>query len=96
MKYYNTLNINRNANEKEIKKAYRKLALKYHPDKYKGSDIYFKNISEAYTILSDEKLRRQYDTCLNNKITPYNLFQNILSKYKMNDFINIINNLYDN
>lgn len=61
--YYKILGINKNATENEIKKAYRNLALKYHPDK--NSDPNAKNkfneISEAYQILSDEKKRWNYD-----------------------------------
>lgn len=63
--YYKVLGVSKNASEGEIKKAYRKLALKYHPDKTKGdksSEEKFKKISEAYAVLSDKKKRKQYDT----------------------------------
>jgi len=61
--YYDTLGIPRNADEKEIKKAYRNLARKYHPDvcKEKGAEEKFKGINEAYSVLSDEQKRAQYD-----------------------------------
>ncbi|MCA1766150.1 MAG: J domain-containing protein [Desulfobulbaceae bacterium] len=65
MDYYEILGVDRNADQAVIKKAYRKLALKYHPDKTKGdkeSEEKFKQISEAYAVLSDEQKRKQYDT----------------------------------
>ncbi|MBI4225218.1 MAG: molecular chaperone DnaJ [Candidatus Sungbacteria bacterium] len=58
--YYKTLGIARNATKDEIKKAYRKLAHQYHPDKG-GNEAQFKEISEAYQILSDDQKRSQYD-----------------------------------
>ncbi|MFC1485494.1 molecular chaperone DnaJ [Candidatus Latescibacterota bacterium] len=62
--YYNTLGVNKNATEEEIKKAYRRLALKYHPDRNKddpAAEAKFKEASEAYEILSDPKKRSTYD-----------------------------------
>ena len=62
--YYKILGVNKTASKAEIKKAYRKLAMKYHPDHTKGdkaAEEKFKQISEAYAVLSDEEKRRQYD-----------------------------------
>jgi molecular chaperone DnaJ/curved DNA-binding protein len=60
--YYKILGVDRNADEKAIKSAYRKLARKYHPDVNKGQDARFKEINEAYEVLSDPEKRRRYDT----------------------------------
>lgn len=62
--YYTILGVSENASEADIKKAYRELAKKYHPDKHKGdkaSETRFKEISEAYATLNDPKKRAQYD-----------------------------------
>jgi curved DNA-binding protein len=65
MDYYTLLGVDKSASADEIKKAYRKLALKYHPDKNQGdkaAEAKFKEISEAYAVLSDKCKREQYDT----------------------------------
>lgn len=59
--YYNALGVSKNAPLDEIKKAFRKLAHKYHPDKKGGDEMKFKEVSEAYSVLSDEKKRSEYD-----------------------------------
>jgi molecular chaperone DnaJ len=60
--YYEVLGIDKKASKDEIKKAFHKLAHKYHPDKGGGDSEKFKEISEAYSILSDEKKRAEYDS----------------------------------
>ena len=61
--YYKILGVARGASDDEIKKAYRKLALKYHPDKNQnsGAEEKFKQIGEAYDVLSDSKKKQIYD-----------------------------------
>jgi len=62
--YYEILGVSKTATKEEIKKAYKTLAKKYHPDlnKESGSEEKFKKISEAYAVLSDEQKKQQYDT----------------------------------
>ncbi|UCD87706.1 MAG: DnaJ domain-containing protein [Desulfobacterales bacterium] len=63
--YYKILGVDNKASDSEIKKAYRKLAMKYHPDRTKGdksAEEMFKKVSEAYAVLSDKEKRKQYDT----------------------------------
>jgi len=62
--YYEVLGVDKSAGEREIKKAYKKLAMKYHPDRTqgdKGLEDKFKEIQEAYEILSDSQKRAAYD-----------------------------------
>ena len=65
MSYYETLGVKKDSSTQAIKKAYRKLAMKYHPDQNKGdkaAEEKFKKISEAYAVLSDPEKRKQFDT----------------------------------
>ena len=59
--YYTILGIQKGATKDDVKRAFRKLAHKYHPDKKGGDETKFKEVSEAYTILSDDKKRAEYD-----------------------------------
>src|SRR2546423_14224078 len=61
--YYTTLGVNRDASDEEIKKAYRKLAMKHHPDRNpdKGWEEKFKEAKEAYEVLTDARKRQAYD-----------------------------------
>lgn len=60
--YYEVLGLQKGASRDEVKKAFRKLAAKYHPDKKTGDEAKFKEISEAYAVLGDEKKKAEYDT----------------------------------
>ena len=62
--YYEILGVSKTAEEREIKKAYKRLAMKFHPDRNPGdpeAEKKFKEISEAYEVLSDDKKRQTYD-----------------------------------
>ena len=63
--YYDILGVNKNASGEEVKRAYRKLAMKFHPDRNpnkKEAEERFKEVNEAYAVLSDKEKRKQYDT----------------------------------
>ena len=71
--YYEVLGCERNASEAEIKSAYRKLALKYHPDRNPGdheSEARFKEAAEAYSVLGDAQKRERYDCLLYTSPSP--------------------------
>jgi DnaJ-class molecular chaperone len=59
--YYKTLGIDKSASKDDVKTAFRKLAHQYHPDKGTGNETKFKEVSEAYSVLGDDKKREQYD-----------------------------------
>lgn len=60
--YYNILGVSKNSSADEIKRAYRKMAHQYHPDKDKGNEQKFKEVNEAYQVLGNEEKKQQYDT----------------------------------
>ena len=61
MDYYSTLGVSKNASDKELKSAYKKLSMQHHPDRTGGDDAKFKQINEAYSTLKDPQKRQQYD-----------------------------------
>jgi curved DNA-binding protein len=89
--YYKVLGVEKSATTDEIKKAYRKLALKYHPDRNpsdkKRAEEKFKDISEAYAVLSDPEKRKQYDEfgtdAFRQKFTQEDIFRN----FDINDIL---------
>lgn len=60
--YYKILEVEKSASQEEVKKAFRKLAQKYHPDKKSGDEKKFKEVSEAYSVLGNEQKRKEYDS----------------------------------
>lgn len=91
MGYYEKLGVSKNASSAEIKKAYRKLALKYHPDKNsgdKGAENKFKEISEAYAVLSDAEKKQQYDTYGSTGFHQRYSQEDIFANFDINDILN--------
>ena len=74
--YYKILGVESNAPTSEIKKAYRKLAVKYHPDKPNGDSEKFKQVSEAYEVLINPNKRNQYDLGFKIDLSEYNMSNN--------------------
>ena len=73
--YYDTLNVSKNASDSEIKSAYRKLAMKYHPDRNpddKTAENKFKEVNEAYDVLKDSQKRSAYDQFGHSAFTSSN------------------------
>uniref|UniRef100_UPI0040579242 DnaJ C-terminal domain-containing protein n=1 Tax=Candidatus Electrothrix sp. TaxID=2170559 RepID=UPI0040579242 len=91
MEYYKILGVDKTATAAEIKKAYRKLAQKYHPDKNpdnKEAEAKFKEISEAYAVLSDEKKRQEYDTYGSAGFQQRYSQEDIFRNFDLNDILN--------
>ena len=108
--YYKILEIERNATEDDIKKSYRKLALKYHPDRCKdvGAEEKFKEISEAYSVLSCPDKKRSYDVMGKSEDfnfggeDPFSVFNNIFKQH-LSTFMNMkyeneinVDNIFNN
>jgi curved DNA-binding protein len=91
--YYKILDVDKKASGEDIKKAYRKLAVKYHPDKHKGDqkmEEKFKEINEAYAVLGNEQKRKQYDTFgsdgFNQRYSQEDIFKGFDFNNVYNDF----------
>lgn len=92
--YYNSLWVNKTASEEEIKRAYRKQAMKFHPDRNKGdktAESKFKEINEAYSVLGDKEKRKQFDTFWSsfswfNPTSGWNPFSGGWATYTTSDF----------
>ena len=91
MSHYNTLGLDKNCSQQDIKRAYRKLAMKWHPDKNDDKDLAnetIKEINEAYSVLSDVKKRQQYDNPVPTLQFPPSMRQNMGMPINI---VNIIN-----
>jgi len=88
--YYKILGVDKGASQKEIKSAYRKLAMKYHPDQNKGdaaAEEQFKKISEAYAVLSDPEKRKKYDMFGDEKFRQQYTSEDIFGGSNINDIL---------
>ncbi|AGL65974.1 cobalamin ABC transporter permease [Helicobacter pylori UM299] len=93
---YQTLDVSENASQDEIKKSYRRLARKYHPDlnKTKEAEEKFKEINAAYEILSDEEKRRQYDQFGDNMFGGQNFSDFARSRSTSEDLDDILSSIF--
>ena len=100
--YYDVLKVNKNSTKEEIKNSYKKLAMKYHPDKNmnnkKEAEKKFKEVAEAYEVLSDDKKKYEYDNGRNivlNNQNPFDIFSHMFNDrniFNNNEFNININN----
>ena len=91
MDYYEILGVDKKDTSTQIKKAYRKLALKYHPDKNNGdkdAEAKFKGISEAYAVLSDPEKKQQYDHYGSTDFHQRYSQEDIFRGFDLNDILN--------
>ena len=88
--YYETLNVSRNASDREIKKAYKTLVKQYHPDLNPNAGDMFREIVEAYTVLSDSRKRKNYDRMIKEAESAQN--HNQLTIYKEREISKEYNN----
>lgn len=94
--YYNILEIDKDASQNEIKKAYRKLALKYHPDKNNkdtNAEEKFQKIGEAYEVLFDENKKKNYDIFGNNSEIDISDPMDIFSRVFKSNHVNSMDNM---
>ncbi len=86
--YYEVLGVDRSATRDEIKRAYRRLALKYHPDRNKSPDATakFREIAEAYAVLSDDMKRREYDAAGHAGISERWTPEDLMREFQFGDF----------
>lgn len=104
MNYYDILGLHKNATKKQIKKAYKKLSMMYHPDKNKHGTEMFKEINEAHQVLSDETKRRDYDLKMNDdfvkphetpvenpvRVNVYEFFENLDNDFDENTYQEVL------
>ncbi len=88
--YYKILGVEKNADQEDIKKAYRKLALKFHPDRNpnnREAEEKFKKISEAYAVLSDQEKRKQYDSFGSDQFSQRYSHDDIFRDFDINQIL---------